>query len=151
LCDSPAVVNALRALLLQWCQEALESHEVSSLQGIIVDQPTADLYQGENLIASATQLTEQKRWLGGKNSVELKRTTEDYLQVLGPTLRHSNLIMLIDPHLDPTSRNYAGVADLLKACGPRKPTPMIQIHRVCYEGSPKERKFPTISEWKAAF
>ena len=149
--DCLAFSENVPSTALDWCQEALESHSDNPMHGIITDQPTADLYHSEKLIASATQLPEKTWWLGGKNSVELKRTTDAYLDALRPTLRHSNLIMFIDPYLDPTSRNYADVGALLQACGPRKPSPMIQIHRVCYEGSGKDRKFPTVREWKQRF
>ncbi|MCX6854964.1 MAG: hypothetical protein NTV80_08680, partial [Verrucomicrobia bacterium] len=139
LCDSPACSGSVPSTAVEWCQEALDSHTVSPLQGIIADQPTADLYHAENLIASATQLAENKKWLGGKNSVELKRTTEDYLQVLGPTLKHSNSIMFIDPHLDPTRHDYKDFVELLKACDKRVPAPRIEIHRLCYT-DPKDKR-----------
>jgi hypothetical protein len=139
LCHSPACSESVPSTPAQWCQEALESHGVSSLQGIIADQPTADLHEGENLIAPTTQLTEKTWWLGGKNSVELKRSTEAYLKELGPTLRHSKSIMFIDPHLDPTRDNYGGFVELLKACGKRTPAPRIEIHRVCYT-DPKDKR-----------
>lgn len=151
LCDSPSCSQRTPNTPVEWCQEALESHAASPLQGIIADQPTADLYRGENLIAAATRLTEEKRWLGDKNSVELKRTTEDYLQVLGPTLRHSKSIMFIDPHLDPTRPDYGGFVELLKACGKRLPAPRIEIHRVCYTGSGDKRQLPSDTEWMQRF
>ncbi len=158
LCDSPACSESVPSTPVQWCQEALESHAVSPLHGIIADQPTADLYQGENLIAPATQLTEKTWWLGGKNSVELKRSTEAYSKELGPTLRHSKSIMFIDPHLDPTRDNYADFVELIKACGTRTPGPKIElhgkieIHRVCYSGSGKDRIVTTThAEWEDRF
>lgn len=103
------------------------------------------------MIAAATRLTEQKRWLGDKNSVELKRTTENYLQVLGPTLRHSKSIMFIDPHLDPTRDNYKDFVELLKACGTRMFAHRIEIHRVCYSGSGRERQVVSETEWRLRF
>jgi hypothetical protein len=151
LCDSPACSDSVPSTPADWCQEALESHTVSPLQGIIADQPTADLYDGENLIAPATQLTEKTWWLGGKNSVELKRSTEAYLQALGPTLRHSKSIMFIDPHLDPKRDDYQDFVELLKACGTRTPAPKIEIHRVCYSGSGRERQIVSETEWRQRF
>ncbi len=151
LCDGPACSESVPSTPVQWCQEALESHGVSPLQGIIADQPTADLHEGETLIAPATQLTEKTWWLGAKNSVELKRSTEAYLKELGPTLRHSKSIIFIDPHLDPTRDNYGGFVELLKACGTRTPAPRIEIHRVCYSGSGRERQIVSETEWRSRF
>lgn len=139
LCDGPACGESVPSTPIEWCQEALGSHMVSPLQGIIADQQTADLHEGENLIAPATQLTEKTWWLNGKNSVELKRTTEAYLKELGPTLKHSNSIMFIDPHLDPTRHDYKDFVELLKACGKRVPAPRIEIHRLCYT-DPKDKR-----------
>lgn len=154
LCYSTACGEAVPSTAAEWCQEALESHVVSPLQGIIADQPTADLHNDENLIAAATQLTEKTWWTGGKNSIELKRTTNGYLEALGPTLRHSNSIWFIDPHLDPDRPDYRGFSDLLRACGSRKPAARIQIHRVCYLGSGRERQIITADkygEWENRF
>lgn len=156
LCDSPACSESVPSTPVEWCQEALASHAVCPLQGIVADQPTADLYEGEKLIAPATQLTEKTWWLGGRNSVELKRSTEAYLKELGPTLRHSNSIMFIDPHLDPTRDdptrdNYCGFVELLKACGKRTPAPRIEIHRVHSIRSGSEKRYPSGEDWKQSF
>lgn len=151
LCDILPCTDELPENAAAWCAEALASHAQVPLGGIVADETTAANHSDDDAVAPVTNLTEQTWWLGGKNSIELKRTTDAYLQALGPTLRHSNLIMLIDPHLDPTSRNYSGVVDLLRECGPRKPNPVIQIHRVCGTGSGRERQFPLLPEWKQRF
>jgi hypothetical protein len=151
LCDGAACGENVPSTAIEWCQEALESHAVIPLQGIITDQPTADLHEDENLIAAATKLTEKTWWLGGKNSVELKRTTEAYLQELGPTLRHSKSIMFIDPHLDPTRSGYEGFVELLKACGTRTLDHRIEIHRVCSTGYGPATQVPSGAEWRQCF
>lgn len=152
LCDSAACGEAVPSTATEWCQEALESHLVSPLQGIIADQPTADLHKDENLIAAATQLTEKTWWLGGKNSIELKRSTDDYLQALGPTLKHSKSIMFVDPHLDPTRPDYRSIVELLKACGTRTLAHRIEIHRVCFSGSGIDRNVNVpLAEWEERF
>ena len=154
LYDSPACSKNIPDTSIEWCQEALESHMASPLQGIITDQPTADLYKGEQLIAPSTHLTEKTWWTEG-NSVELKRSTEDYLKELRPILKYSNSIMFIDPHLDPTrdgDKSYKGFVELIKACGTRSPAPSIEIHRVCYTGSGKDRIVTTtLPEWEECF
>ncbi|MEZ5387196.1 MAG: hypothetical protein R3F13_16935 [Prosthecobacter sp.] len=139
---------------LAWCAEALASHEQVPLAGVISDEVTAAEFTANELVAPVPRLTEQTWWTGGKNSIELKRTTDDYLEALGPTLRHSNSIWFVDPHLDPDRPDYRGFSDLLRACGPRKPAARIQIHRVCYSGSGRERQIITAdkySEWENRF
>ena len=151
LCASPAFSERMPSTSVEWCQEALDSHEANPLQGIIANPLTAELHQGENLVEASTKLTECTWWLGGKNSIELNRTTEAYLQALRPTLRHSSSVMFIDPHLDPARVNYQDFVGLLRACGTRSLDHRIEIHRVCYTGSPKDRSFPTQSEWEEKF
>lgn len=139
LCDSLACAEHEPNTASEWCQEALQSHESRPLQGIIADQVTAELYQETSLVASSAKLEETPWWLGGKNSIELKRATADYMRALGPTLRHSKSLMFIDPHLDPTRTDYRDFVELLKACGKREPAPTIEIHRLCYT-DPKDKR-----------
>lgn len=121
------------------------------LSGIVADEATAAACGGGHALAPVTKLNEQAWWMGGKNSAELKRSTEAYLEALGPTLSNSRFIMFIDPHLDPTRPSYNGFAELLRLRGPRNPSPKIEVHRVCYSGSGRERQVVTEPEWKLRF
>jgi len=136
---------------MAWCAEALASHEQVPLSGIISDETTAAECAPNDLVAPVSKLTEQTWWMSGKNSIELKRTTHDYVEALGPTLRHSNSIWFIDPHLDPTRPDYRSFTELLRACGPRRPAARIQIHRVCYSGSGLGRQIITNDVWENRF
>ena len=151
LCDAESCTDEPPMDSAGWCAEALASHEHTPLSGIIADESTAAEHPGHDVVAPASKLTEQTWWLGGKNSVELKRSTEAYLKELGPTLRHSNAIMFIDPHLDPTRDNYIGFVEMLKACGTRTLAHRIEIHRVCYSGSGRERQIVPVTEWRQRF
>jgi len=134
-----------------WCVEALASHAQAPLSGIVADDLTATEHLGNDAVAPVTKLTEQTWWMGGKNSIELKRTTDAYLQALEPTLTHSKSIMFIDPHLDPTLSHYGSIVEMLRACGSRTPGPRIEIHRVCYSGSGPGRQIRTNAEWEECF
>jgi hypothetical protein len=151
LCTSLPCSEELPENASAWCAEALASHEQVPLHGIISDETTAAECAPNKLVAPMSKLTEQAWWMGGKNSIELKRTTHDYLEALGPTLRHSNSIWFIDPHLDPTRDGYRCFTELLRVCGSRSPAARIQIHRVCYSGSGRERQTITNADWENRF
>lgn len=151
LCDGLPCTDEVPENSAAWCVEALASHVQAPLSGIVADDATAAEHLEHQIVAPVTKLAEQTWWTGGKNSIELKRTTDAYLQALGPTLRHSKSIMFIDPHLDPTLSHYGSIVEILKACGPRIPAPRIEIHRVCYSGSGAGRQLPTYVEWEKRF
>src|SRR5439155_27259993 len=60
-------------------------------------------------------------------------------------------IQCIDPHLDPTRYGYRQFGDLLVRAGGRKPLPVLEIHRVCYEGSGPNRTVLTPDEIERRF
>jgi hypothetical protein len=148
LCESLPCADELPENASAWCAEALASHAQAPLGGIVADESTATEHLGNDAVAPVTKLTEQTWWLGGKNSIELKRTTDAYLQALGPTLRHSNSIMFVDPHLDPSKPHYSSFTKLIAACGMRTPSPRIEIHRVCYSDPQDKRLQPG---WEKTF
>lgn len=43
--------------------------------------------------------------------------------------------MFIDPHIDPTRHHYSGFIQILQAMKRPAVQPLIEVHRVCYEGS----------------
>lgn len=151
LCDAESCTDTPPIDSAGWCAEALASHEHTALRGIVADESTAAGHLGHDIVAPVSKLTKQTWWMGGKNSVELKRSTEAYLNELGLTLRHSNSIMFIDPHLDPTRHGYGGFVQLLNACSTRTLAHRIEIHRVCYSGSGSERQIVSDTEWRQRF
>jgi len=70
------------------------------------------------------------------------RNLAQYREHLDLILRCANSLQFVDPHLDPVKNQYREFGTLLACAGRRKPTPMIEIHRVCYEGSGSGCSFP---------
>jgi hypothetical protein len=139
-----------------WCAEALASHSQSALDGIVADDATTNSLPAHPLVSSVSNLGESAWWRGGRNSIELKRTMEDYLKALEVTLRHSNSLMFIDPHLDPNpddrnQKRYHDFPKLIEACGKRDTPIQIEIHRVCYSGSSESRVLRSNGEWQQGF
>jgi hypothetical protein len=81
----------------------------------------------------------------------VKRTTEGYLAALEKVLVSSNSLMFIDPHLDPLRRGYEDFYRLLEKCHRPKAPVRVEIHRVCYESSGRERKILGLSELRRRF
>ena len=130
-----------------WCAEALASHAVRPLGGgIIATEPVKKVYAREPLVSPIDRLSSATWWAARSPSVRLQRTLTDYQKHLDPILRCSNSILFIDPHLDPTKRQYRDFGTLLAHSGRRKPAPTIEIHRVCYKGPPRERKILNVGE-----
>ena len=123
-----------------WCAEALASHGARPLSGgVIVTEPVKREYAGEKLVAPIDRLGSAPWWTERSPSVTLARTAADYQKHLDLVLRYSNLLVFIDPYLDPEKPRYREFGKLLMHAGNRRPAPRIEIHRVCYEGS---RQFP---------
>ena len=126
-----------------WCAEALATHATEPFTGgVIVTKSVKDEYLTEPTVAPIDRLSNAPWWATRSPSVRLERTRRDYETQLDAVLRRSNLLIFIDPHLDPTKRGYRDFGALLARAGRRRPTPTVEIHRVCYEGSGHERRFP---------
>ena len=126
-----------------WCAEALASHGARPLRGgVIVTEAVKRDYAGERLVARIDRMSSAAWWAARSPSVTLTRTLADYRKHLDLVLRHSNLIVFIDPHLDPEKLGYRDFGALLSLVGGRTPAPKIEIHRVCYEGSGRRRNLP---------
>ncbi len=137
----------------EWCQEALASHDSDSLDGIISSDSTAREFRGKakNIVTSIEKLSNAQWWQGRRErgcSQRLCRNTSEYLQHLQRILSHANSFMFIDPHLDPSQPRYGEFLTLLQAIQRPDVAPLIEIHRVCYVGSPRVREFP---EWEERF
>jgi predicted deacylase len=59
--------------------------------------------------------------------------------------------MLIDPYLDPSEHNYKEFHRLLAPFANRGLKPHIEFHRSFCRGSGRNRSFPSLPEWQAAF
>jgi len=116
---------------VEWCKEALASHNIIGLDGIITSNDIAAEYSANTLVASVEKLSGAPWWAGQNQSMRVGRNFEDYLQALNLVLRHANSIMFIDPHIDLVLPRYKDFISLLQAAGNRLPRPQIEIHRVC--------------------
>ena len=124
-----------------WCAEALGTHRTLPFKaGVIATGSVKDAYPKEPLVARIDRLSSTPWWTSRSSSVTLSRTIEDYKDNLDLILRYSNSLLFIDPYLDPTKPRYRGFHELLICAGNRVPSPSIEIHRVCYEGSGPNRK-----------
>jgi len=136
----------------EWCAEALASHEYEAVTGgVIVTEPVKEAYLGEVLVERVDQLAKAPWWSGRSPSVRLLRSLPEYQRHLGPILRCANSLQFIDPHLDPGRHGYRELPVLLSGAGARTPAPLIELHRVCYEGSGPARRILDIRELERAF
>lgn len=126
-----------------WCAEALAAHQRVHMEGgIIVTQSLKDAYPREPLIEQIDRLNRASWWTRSNPSVRLDRKFRDYHDHLRLILQYANSLQFIDPHLDPSHVRYSEFAKLLAAVRRTSAAPHIEIHRVCYVGSGRNRKFP---------
>lgn len=134
-----------------WCREGLSFNGVNALSGIIVTESIGHDFPNEPLVAPIQRLSAASWWSGRRPSLRLERTLADYRAALKPVLSFANSIMFIDPHMSPSLSRYRDFTTLLQDCGNRVPSPLIEIHRVCYEGSGARRQMLTPQDIEAAF
>lgn len=134
-----------------WCDEALDSHRMNPLGGIIVTNCIAPMYSDQPLVAPIHKLTSAPWWAGRSPSVRLCRTFAEYNLHLDLILRHVNSIMFIDPHIDPSLPRYQDFIRLVQLAGNRTPAPIIEVHRVCYRESGLNRQILDPSDIEARF
>jgi hypothetical protein len=127
------------------------SHKRLSLSAIVSTRVVCNQLSDETPSCCAETIDESTWWQSRCASVRLRRTITDYLKCLELVLRNSNSLMFIDAHLDPSRDNYAEFGRLLEGIRHQKPTPKIELHCVCYQGSVKNRNFPKIEEFKDRF
>lgn len=151
LCQAPPCLPAAPVNANDWCAESLASHVLCSLQGVVADDNTAAAFNGNAIVAAISKLGQAPWWQGGSNSVELRRAMDDYIRVLGPVLKHSNSLMFVDPHLDPTQRRYQGFVSFLNACGTATSKPHIEVHRVGYVGGGATRQILSENQCRTMF
>ncbi len=135
LIEFPAVLSPVPTNDQGWCAEVLAGHQQNALAGgVIVTQTVKNAYPREPLVERIDRLSGAGWWTNRSPSVRLDRKIDDYRQQLGPILRCANSLQFIDPHLYPGQRGYRNLADLITCAGRRSPAPLIEFHRVCYEG-----------------
>lgn len=132
-----------------WCDEAIASHRVIELAGIIISNTIAEAYSSESIVAPIDRLPNTDWWTSRSPSLRLGRTLEDYKAALALVLRHANSIMFIDPHIDPNRSGYRDICSLIEDAGNRAPAPTIEIHRVAWYGSSQDKR-PKCAEVEAA-
>lgn len=135
----------------EWCREALASHEMRRLAGIISTDSIASQYGSNELIASVERLSTARWWTERSPSLRVARTLQGYASALALILRHANSIMVIDRNFDPRLARFRDFIGLLGEAGGRNPCPLLEIHRVCYTGSGRDRQVIAEAEWEAIF
>lgn len=148
---SASATDIAPANCVDWCQEALASHAINPLVGIIASNAVAHEFHDKAVVASIEKLSNASWWQARSPSLRLHRTTDDYLQHLRLVLSHAHSLMFIDPHLDPTRRGYREFVRLLQAARRPKVEPLIEIHRVCYVDSGPHRQVVEVEEWEKRF
>lgn len=137
---------------LEWCCEALASHEKDSLTGII---STGDIVNNVGLnpvLGRIDHLGSSGCWAARRKSVRLARIYDHYKNNLELIMNSANSILFIDPHLDPSQQQYRNSClPLLLLAQGHNPRPHIEIHRVAYVGSGPNRRFIDMNEWEDRF
>lgn len=128
----------------EWCREAISSHRVDPISGIITANSVWEEFRAEQIVSSIERLSSATWWQSRSTSCRPTRTTADYIKHLGKVFQQANSIMFIDPHIDPSRRNYREFVNLIEAIVPNKPA--MEIHRVCYIGSGATRTIYTRAE-----
>lgn len=124
----------------EWCEEAIACHGYEAMTGgIIVTEAVKSSHPGEALVERIDHLARAPWWTSRSPSVRLTRSLVEYRKHLASLLRCANSLQFIDPHLDPTRHDYRDFHAVLSYAGGRTPQPLIELHRVCYEGSGRAR------------
>jgi hypothetical protein len=133
----------------QWLWEAQRSQSESprdrKLTAVLAPHELA-IAQEDDFVTSVRRLHKASWWEARACSIRLERRTGQYLQHLGPVLRHSNSLMFIDPNLDPTKPNYHQFKQLLEYAARVGCAPFIEIHRSCKD-STGSVWYPTRNGW----
>jgi len=152
LIEVPAALVSAPAGDREWCAEALATHGVRPIAGgVVVTQAVKDSCAADPLVAPIDKLAATPWWTGRSSSVRLVRSLAAYKEHLDQILRCANSILFIDPHLDPGRHRYREFGNLLAHAGRRTPAPLIEIHRVCYEGSGPSRRILALAEIEHVF
>jgi len=136
----------------EWCAEALATHAVEPLTGIVASQNLlGEIGHLGGPIETVERLHLAAWWKPGVCTMNRARTLDEYRSVLSPVLRHANSAMFIDPHLDPGEVRYSGFGNIVGLLAGRNPAPMIEIHRVVSHGSGQQRRPQPVQFWQTQF
>lgn len=136
---------------VDWCREALASHGIDPLTGIISTSSVANEIGGHPVLGKIDRLGSFDPWISRSPSVRLARCHAHYEAELRLALNSANSFMFIDPHLDPTQRRYFDFLPILLLAKGRQPKPLIEIHRVMYVGSGRNRQLISMGDWETRF
>jgi hypothetical protein len=134
-----------------WCLEALASHRMDPMTGVISTAQVVEEVSRDPILGRVDRLGSFHGWTSRSTSVRLVRCRTDYEAQLRLIMNSANSFMFIDPHLDPTYRRYADVLPILLLAQGRRPVPLIEIHRVVYIGSGRNRQLIDTMEWEDRF
>lgn len=122
----------------EWCAEAVASHGVRALTGVIVSDGLGVAHRDNALVAPIGNLAEAVWWAGRSPTIRLERRLADYRAALDLVVRHANSLMVIDPYIDPSNGSFRDIVTVLEGAAGRTPKPLIEIHRVAWlEGRDK--------------
>lgn len=136
---------------VEWCLEALASHKVDPITGVISTAQVADEVGGDPILGRLDRLGSSQCWTCRSASVRLARCRPNYQAQLRLIMHTANSVMFIDPHLDPTQRRYFDILPILLLAQSRRPVPLMEIHRVIYVGSGRNRQIVNTVEWENRF
>ena len=134
-----------------WCQEALASHDNNPLTGVISTAQVVNQVGCHTILGRIDRLGSSPCWTRRSSSIRLLRYHTDYVNNLRLIMNCANSVMLIDPHLDPSQKRYSHVLSLLLLAHGRDILPHIEIHRVIYKDSGKNREIIDSSDWEKCF
>ena len=136
---------------VDWCLEALASHKIDPLSGIISTSQVANEVGADPILGRIDRLGSSACWTSRSPSVRLIRCRADYEVQLQLIMRTANSVLFIDPHLDPSQQRYYDVLPILLLAQGRCPLPLLEIHRVVYIGSGRNRQLIDLGEWENRF
>lgn len=134
-----------------WCVEALATHDVTPLTGIITSHTVKAAHERVLTVAAVEELSTTDWWRRRRTSFSPERNIASYLEHMGLLLDQANSFMLVDPNLDPSQRNYRDFHELLVPLAKRDPVPAVEIHRAFCSGDGPARTFPSEGEWRRRF
>lgn len=154
---APAALAASPTDSNGWCDEAIASHAQHALAGILACPAVKATHAANPLIASVDSRFAASWWqqcvvASHPDGPRVARNMPAYLARLGNILGSANHIIFADPHIDPTRVGYREFELLLKATARGgAPRPIVEIHRVRYEGSGTHKNFVDKAEWEQRF
>ncbi|MEW6555540.1 MAG: hypothetical protein AB1384_14795 [Actinomycetota bacterium] len=139
----------------EWCEEAIQSHSIDPLDGIIATDKVKKHYIDEDIVASVDRLNVTQWWRLAKETAESTTVlvnTSSYKKALKKIFECARSIMFIDPWIDPREDNYSHFGELL-ALSRRDapPNPLIEIHRKVESPRSRVDVKREVNAWEQAF